>query len=200
MSLPIHVKPLTDQERLQQPDRKRVKLKLGSLIARYLVPRPLVSLIYFFKFRCIIHPRAQVQLSSKMRFGAQTTIRQYAIIVTSGGRVTFGRGCELGPFSMVGTKSADLLIGDHVRIGPHVSVIAANRNYQRRDILIVDQGIRERGITIGNDVWIGAGSIITDGVQIGEGAVIASGAVVAKDVAPYSIVGGVPAKVIGERK
>jgi acetyltransferase-like isoleucine patch superfamily enzyme len=101
---------------------------------------------------------------------------------------------------MVGTKAKDLHIGDYVRIGPHVSVTAANRNYHRRDILIVDQGIREEGITIGDDVWIGAGAVITDGVHVGGGAVIASGAVVAKDVPPYSIVGGVPAKVIGERK
>ena len=101
---------------------------------------------------------------------------------------------------MIVTKSKAVQIGDHVRIGPHVSMTASNRNYQRRDTLIVDQGIREEGITIDSDVWIGAGSVVTDGVHIGQGAVVASGAVVAKDVAPYSIVGGVPAKVIGERK
>ena len=49
-------------------------------------------------------------------------------------------------------------------------------------------------------MWIGTGTVITDGVNIGHGAVIASGAVVAKDVEPYTIVAGVPAKVIGERK
>lgn len=54
-------------------------------------------------------------------------------------------------------------------------------------------------IRIGNDVWIGYGAILLDGVQIGDGAVIAAGAVVCKDVAPYSIVGGVPAKPIAER-
>jgi acetyltransferase-like isoleucine patch superfamily enzyme len=156
--------------------------------------------MYFLKYRCMVHPKAHVQPSSRIRFGQGTTIRQYAIINTSGGLVTFGKGCELGPFSMIVTKSKAVQIGDHVRIGPHVSMTASNRNYQRRDTLIVDQGIREEGITIDSDVWIGAGSVVTDGVHIGQGAVVASGAVVAKDVAPYSIVGGVPAKVIGERK
>jgi serine acetyltransferase len=48
--------------------------------------------------------------------------------------------------------------------------------------------------TIGNDVWIGANAIIKSGIKIGDGAIVASGAVVTKDVAPYSIIGGVPAK------
>ncbi len=54
-------------------------------------------------------------------------------------------------------------------------------------------------IEIGNDVWIGARVVILDGVKIGNGAVIAAGAVVAKDVPPYAIVGGVPAKLIRYR-
>lgn len=54
-------------------------------------------------------------------------------------------------------------------------------------------------ITIGNDVWIGARVIIMDGVNIGDGAIIAAGAVVTKDVEPYTIVGGVPAKTIRKR-
>ena len=54
-------------------------------------------------------------------------------------------------------------------------------------------------IVIGNDVWIGTGAILLDGIQIGDGAIIAAGAVVTKDVAPYSIVGGVPARELRKR-
>jgi galactoside O-acetyltransferase len=175
-------------------------VRLANVAARYLVPRPFVSLYYFMRDRCLVHPKAHVQLSSKIRFGPGTTIRQYAIVNTSGGRISLGKGCELGPFSMIATKSKDVQIGDHVRMGPHISMTASNRNYRRRDIFIVEQGIREEGITIGNDVWIGAGAIITDGVHIGQGAVVASGAVVTRNVDPYSIVAGVPAKVIGARE
>jgi acetyltransferase-like isoleucine patch superfamily enzyme len=53
---------------------------------------------------------------------------------------------------------------------------------------------------MGNDVWIGFGVIVLSGVHIGDGSIIASGAVVAKDVPAYSVVGGVPAKVIKYRK
>jgi acetyltransferase-like isoleucine patch superfamily enzyme len=151
------------------------------------------------RYRCLINPTAAVQLSSAVSFGPGTTIKEYAIIITSGGRVIMGRHCALGQFSIISTKKKDVVIGDFVRIGPHVDVVAHNRLFERRDIRIVDQGISERGITIGNDVWIGAGVTILDGVNVGAGAVIGSGAVVTKDVPAYTVVAGVPARTIAER-
>lgn len=76
----------------------------------------------------------------------------------------------------------------------------ANMRQSRRLSAIEHRGTRLlRQTVIGNDVWIGTGAIILHGVQIGDGAVIASGAVVTKDVPPYAVVGGVPAKVIKYR-
>ena len=62
------------------------------------------------------------------------------------------------------------------------------------------QGHNEKDIIIGNDVWIGYGAQIMSGVTVGDGAVIAAGSIVTKDVLPYTVVGGVPAKKIKERK
>lgn len=89
-----------------------------------------------------------------------------------------------------------ITIGDHVNIGPRVIMHSANHNYEDPDRLIMDQGHTFKEIIIKDDVWICAGVIILAGVTIGEGAVIAAGSVVNKDVLPYHVVGGVPAKTI----
>jgi len=176
-----------------------MEISIRNIITRYLIPRSLASIFYMLRDRCLINLSANVQLAATIRFGVGTTIKQYAIINTSGGTIRFGRECNLGQFSIVSAGKNDVIIGDYVRIGPHVNIIAANRIYARRDIPILKQGITEEGIRIGNDVWIGAGSMIVDGVKVCDGVVVAAGAVVTKDVPPYSIVGGVPARIIGER-
>jgi len=172
---------------------------LSKVICRYLLPRIVVSLIYFLKSRCFVHSKAHVQLSTQIRLGKRTTIRPYAFIITSGGRITLGCDCTLGQFSILATKNKDIHIGDFVRIGPHVNLTASNFLYENKNVPILKQGISEKGIRIGNDVWIGAGSTIVDGVTVGDGVVVAAGAVVTKDVPPYSIVAGVPARIIGQR-
>ena len=65
---------------------------------------------------------------------------------------------------------------------------------------ISKQGLTKKGIKIHNDVWIAANCVILDGVEIGEGSIIAAGSVVAKNVPPYSVVAGIPAKVIKNRE
>ena len=177
-----------------------MEIKIINLITRYITPKFIRHLYYMLRYRCLINMKANVQLSSAIKFGTGSTIKQFAIISTSVGQIILGKECNLGQFSIIATKNKDVLIGDYVRIGPHVNIIASNRIFKRRDIPILKQGIVEKGIKIGNDVWIGAGSSILDGVNIGDGAVIAAGAVVNRDVPPYSIVGGVPAKVIGQRE
>jgi acetyltransferase-like isoleucine patch superfamily enzyme len=90
-------------------------------------------------------------------------------------------------------------IGKYCLIAPNVVIVGSNHNFDDKNELIRKQGVSSRGITIGDDVWIGANATITDGVNIGKGAIIAAGAVVTKNVEEYTIVGGVPAKFISKR-
>jgi phosphonate metabolism protein (transferase hexapeptide repeat family) len=101
-------------------------------------------------------------------------------------------------------------IASHVRINPGnhpmQRVTQHHMTYRRRMFGFADtddedffQWRRDHHVTIGHDVWIGHGAVVMPGVSIGTGAVIGSSAVVTKDVAPYTIVGGVPAKPIRER-
>ena len=84
-------------------------------------------------------------------------------------------------------------------MGPGVKIFSSNHG-SSRDMPMLDQPFTEKDVTIGNDVWLGANSVVVAGVTIADGALIAAGSVVTKDVLAYQIVGGVPAKVIGERK
>jgi maltose O-acetyltransferase len=120
--------------------------------------------------------------------------------------VFFGKGYDIsiGDYSGIGLNArlqGPLEIGRYVMMGPDVIIYTRNHNIYRTDIPMIKQGdTKAKKVTIKDDVWIGARAIILPGVTIGEGAVIGAGAVVTKDVNPYDIVGGVPAKVIGNRK
>lgn len=80
--------------------------------------------------------------------------------------------------------------GDHVQVGPNVTIVTDNHDLANHDIL------KCRSVIIHDDVWIGANALILPGVEIGQGAIIAGGAVVTKDVPARSVVAGTPAKVI----
>ncbi|GAB4579936.1 MAG: DapH/DapD/GlmU-related protein [Anaerolineales bacterium] len=110
-------------------------------------------------------------------------------------------GIKIGQESLVGEYTVirgqgGVTIGNRVYTSPFSQIIAVNHIFDDPNRPFVEQGITAQGIVIEDDVWIGASAIITDGVRIGKGAVIAAGAVVTSDVAPHTVVAGVPARVI----
>lgn len=123
--------------------------------------------------------------------------------IESGARFATGSGIYIGSGSGLGVNCSihgPLHIGENVMMGPDVTILSQTHNIERTDIPMGQQGMREAKVTIGNDVWIGMRVVIMPGVKIGNGAVIGAGAVVTKDIPDYSIVGGVPAKIIKYRK
>jgi acetyltransferase-like isoleucine patch superfamily enzyme len=93
-----------------------------------------------------------------------------------------------------------VIIEDNVIFGPNVSVFSENHNFENPDLPVNVQGVNRKGVKIESGVWVGTRSIILDGVVVGKNSIIAAGSVVNKDVLPFSIVGGVPAKLIRMRK
>jgi acetyltransferase-like isoleucine patch superfamily enzyme len=93
-----------------------------------------------------------------------------------------------------------ITIGDNALIGPYTVIHSGNHVYKDPNTPIFYQGFKFSPIHIEDDVWIAANCTILAGVRIGKGAVIAAGCVVNKDVEPYTIVGGVPCRIIGIRK
>ncbi|RAL20194.1 hypothetical protein DL240_18425 [Lujinxingia litoralis] len=120
---------------------------------------------------CACNPHAHI------RIGQNTSIGYHTFLFASAG-ITIGRDCLIAPFVYI-------VDSDH---------------QARRDRPIHTQPNQARPIVIEDDVWIGAGAKLLKGVRIARGAVIAAGAIVRKDVGPYQIVGGVPARTLGERQ
>lgn len=108
--------------------------------------------------------------------------------------------CINGYTMMCAGKNSKIIIGEDCLISYHVHIRTTTHNYEDKNVLIRNQGHKENDIIIGNDVWIGFGAQIMSGITIEDGAVIAAGAVVTKNVPKYSVVAGVPAKIIKYRK
>ena len=89
-----------------------------------------------------------------------------------------------------------VLMGKNILVGPNVVIRTANHNFNDKDKPMNKQGHNYANIKVDDNVWIGANSVILGGVIIGKGSVIAAGAVVNKNVEPFTIVGGVPAKIL----
>jgi acetyltransferase-like isoleucine patch superfamily enzyme len=109
--------------------------------------------------------------------------------------IRIGKNCLISEFNVLRGQGG-ITIGDNVYTAPLVQMAAVNHVYDDPNVPIIKQGITAQGIVTEDDAWIGAGAIILDGVRVGKGAVVAAGAVVTQDVPPYSVVGGVPARVI----
>lgn len=155
----------------------------------------------------IVEEYAEINCLSTQRIiiGDKVTIGSYALIRPTGkyggeigAGLKIGDNSNIGPFSYIGC-SGMIIIGNNVMISPRVSIYAENHNFFRTDIPMKQQGVTKEKVIIEDDCWIAANSIILAGVTVGKGSIISAGSVVTKDVPPYSIVGGVPAKIIKKR-
>jgi len=136
---------------------------------------------------------------SKIDIGYITYLHSYCQVKTFKGWIKIGSYCTINRFTILGGHGG-LEIGNNVLIAPNVTINAQNHIFEDPDIPIWKQGISKKGIKIEDDVWIGAGVIILDGVTVGKGSVIGAGAVVSRNIPPYSVAVGVPARVVKRRK
>lgn len=138
---------------------------------------------YFFASRFVKNCGKNVNFEHGARFDSDLSI---------GDGSGVGIRCSLG---------GSVRIGENVMMGPECVLLAHNHSFDRLDIPMCQQGFdEEKPVRIGNDVWIGTRVIILPGVTVGDHSVIGAGAVVTKDVPPWSVVGGVPAKILKMRK
>jgi acetyltransferase-like isoleucine patch superfamily enzyme len=138
---------------------------------------------------CFVSELASIS-NDELRLGDRTYVAAGAYLT---GSLVTGRDCTMNPYTVV---RGDVRMGDSVRIGAHTSILGFNHTMSDPLTEIWRQPVTYRGITIGNDVWIGSHVVVLDGVQVGDRSVLAAGAVVTKDVPAGAVVGGNPAHVL----
>lgn len=139
-----------------------------------------------------------VILGDNVTIAKFTTIQCTGVIRSLGVGLKIGNNSAVGAYSFLGAQGG-ITIGNDVIIGPRVNFHSENHNYDDPNIAIRLQGETRQGIVVEDNCWVGAGSIFLDGVHVGTGSVVAAGSVVTKNVPPYSIVAGSPARVIKKR-
>lgn len=167
-----------------------------------------VALMFYYAVIARLPHSRYLRLSNKVRLFYLTRILKVIrapgrvsffepnVYIGNGRKVSIGRDCHINEHVFIQGAS----IGDYVMLAPYVSILSKSHIFGDTSTPMVLQGdSEERPPTIEDDVWVGRNVVVMPGVRIGRGSIVGAGAVVAKDVAPYSIVGGVPARLIRMR-
>ena len=172
-------------------------------------------------FLDVLVTRLKLLVNPQIKIGKNSTIKYSSELkLTDGAKLVIGSNCTIkensyflltkpNPYLQIGDYVGigrncyiaikdHLEIGSYTRIGPNVTTLDQDHTYEKSD-LIMNQHADIQKVKIGKDVWIGANAIVLKGITIGDGAILGAGSVVTKDIPPYEIWAGVPAKFIKER-
>jgi galactoside O-acetyltransferase len=149
----------------------------------------------------VVEPSVRITGYENITFGDSVSLLTGSVLQAHFGNLVIGSRVSINSNAFISpANGGTILIGDDVLIAQNVVLRAADHNYIRLDIPMNLQGHEGGNITIENDVWIGANAVVTKNVRIGHGAIVAAGAVVTRDVPPFSVVAGVPARIIRNRQ
>ena len=178
-----------------------IKFMIGSVEEKAEIKAALVPFI----IGCVVVFGAFGIWKIVVTIGNNFSIGRNSIIECTGVLRELGEECIIGENVGIAANAfisvrGKLVIGNDCIFGPGLSIFTENHNFRDISKPIRLQGATRKGVEIGNDCWFGANVTVLDGVKIGNKCVIAAGAVITKDIPDFSIVGGVPAKVIRYRK
>lgn len=176
-------------------------MKIITILRRFLTPRLLITLWGYLKYGCLISPKAEVEITSKLSIGRGSIVSSFTKIKSADGPLRIGRNVEISNGCVISSFTAGTYIGDDCLIGPNCSILGNNYHYDRLDVPIRLQGkFSAKGIRIAENVWLGAGCVVLDGADIGAGCILTPNTVVSGRIPENSIVQGNPAKVIFTRR
>jgi acetyltransferase-like isoleucine patch superfamily enzyme len=159
----------------------------------------------------------------KIRIGDDVTVDDLVVLDakgTSNRGIDLGRGVFLGRGTILSCKDGDIVLGDHTNLGFHCEVfsgssvtvgrhglfaacvylVGGGHEFERGDVAVIDQERSSAGITLGDNVWLGTGAKVLDGVSLGSGVVVGANGVVTSDLPEGAIAAGVPARILRQRE
>jgi acetyltransferase-like isoleucine patch superfamily enzyme len=142
--------------------------------------------------------RANSGVDPAIRLGAGCLLQDGAVLNASEGHIEVGERTWVGPYVVI-YGNGGVTLGRDVMIAAHSCLTSVGHGHADLSLPMMRQPIDVAPIVVEDDVWVGMNCTILPGVRIGRGAIVAAGALVRRDVAPFDIVGGVPARVIGKR-
>lgn len=167
-------------EDISSPDQVALKARLAAIAGAT------ISKSAYIASEARIHTHA-------LQMGGNSWIAGDAIVR---GDISMGQDCSI---NVGATISGHVKMGNGVRVASYSQIVGFNHGIEDLEQPMWAQELQSRGIVIGDDVWICANAVVVDGVTIGNGAIVAAGAVVTKDVLPYHVVAGVPARFVKMR-
>ncbi len=197
-------------------------LRIGRYVVRRPLPSILLNVLLMLRWRCRIHPLAYIEYPLALRLGRgvrvgrctllcrgragcaiqlgdRVCLHDGVILDALGGYITIGSDTSVNPYCVL-YGTGGLVIGSHCGIATHTVMVAASHTFDRPDQPMMLQPIHAQGISIGDDVWVGAGVRILDGVVLERGCIVAAGAVVTRHFREGCVVGGVPARLLKHRE
>jgi acetyltransferase-like isoleucine patch superfamily enzyme len=169
------------------------------IVQRFLIPQSAINIFYMLKYRCFISLKAEVELSQNIRLGQGVTISSFTKVKATDGPLDVGKETGFSISCFIAADAGGIKIGDYCIFGPNVNITSSNYAYDKLDVPFRKQGLISKGVRIGNNVWVGAGTTILDGTVVGDNTVIVANSLLNRRYPPNSILQGNPAKVILKR-
>jgi acetyltransferase-like isoleucine patch superfamily enzyme len=132
--------------------------------------------------------------------GNNVIVSRNSVIQGKTGPIFIDENTDIGCNAVL-SSSSGIYIGRSVMIAGNCYIGGGRYRHDRLDVPMMEQGLISKGpVSIGDDVWLGAGVIVLDGVSIGKGCILGAGSVVTRNIPPHTVAAGIPARVIRERK
>lgn len=175
-------------------------MRLQVLLRRFLLPAFVVSLLCYLRFGARVSHRAEVEYSPNLKLGKGSQISSFCKLKTSGGKLRVGNRTHVATGSFLGGMQGGLTIGEDCLIGPNCTLLSSTYVFDDITKPTASQGHTSVGTRIGNNILIGAGTVVLDGTVIEDGVICAPNSVVSGHIPAYTLIRGNPARVVFRRR